>query len=68
MIWGVRMDTGDVGSMSVEDLDEFEELEEGVVERVYYDYKPKVTRVVKPKKVEKLEFRRSFENIREIFD
>lgn len=50
------------------DLGEVEELGIGQVDRVTSNYKPKVTRVKKPKKVDKLNFRNSFENIREVID
>lgn len=49
-------------------LGEVEELGIGQVDRVHGNYKPKVTRVKKPKKVDKLNFRKSFENIREVID
>lgn len=50
------------------DMGEVEELGIGQVERVTSHYKPKVTRVKKPKKVDKLNFRKSFESIREVID
>lgn len=48
--------------------DEIEELGIDCVERVMVEYKPKVTRRAKVKKVDKINFRSSFENIREVFD
>ena len=48
--------------------DDIEELGIDCVERVMVEYKPKVTRRAKVKKVDKLNFRSSFENIREVFD
>lgn len=46
--------------------DDIEELGIDCVERVMVEYKPKVTRRAKVKKVDKLNFRSYFENIREI--
>lgn len=44
-----------------------EELDSDTVERVYYSFKPEVTRRTKVVKKDKLNFRRSFENIREVY-
>lgn len=64
----IEMDIQNDPFDNVNDADDIEELGIDCVERVMVEYKPKVTRRAKVKKVDKLNFRSSFENIREVFD